>query len=176
MHWPISLFLRPQQDVDDDLETTKRLQDPKKNLRARDAWTTLRCDLNSWLGRGLPGIGVALQKLATSLLRQLDLLESKPGHVQSLGLVHILWTPSKVKVGSSSLCTSDEADYQAPRLRLKQYRVDVLDMEELLQQPVIVVTGSTQTRQGPGTGASLLGALSQASESHLHGALQAGTV
>ena len=35
VHWPISLFLRPQQDVDDDLETTKRLQDPRKNLRMR---------------------------------------------------------------------------------------------------------------------------------------------
>ena len=118
-YWPLQWLVRKA------LEITKALAKPKKSLRSRDCWAALRSDLNSWLGRGLPGLGFALQEVATNLLQQLNLLDHpvSDGRVQSLGIVHLLGTEMLVKVGSSSLSTRDDCGL---RNRLKAYRTEIL--------------------------------------------------
>ncbi|CAE7316045.1 DNAJB8 [Symbiodinium sp. KB8] len=136
-YWPLQWFVRK--------EITKALAKPKKSLRSRDCWAALRSDLNSWLGRGLPGLGFALQEVATNLLQQLNLLDHpvSDGRVQSLGIVHLLRTETLVKVGSSSLSTSDDPDYCGLRNRPKGGHLAVVlalvDCEHFTSVNVVVV-------------------------------------
>ena len=98
-------------------ETAKLLQKADRDARARACWAELRADLACWLGRSLPGLGLAFRDVTTAALQQMNMFNATHGH-QTLGVVHILRTATMIKVGSSSMSTSENPDYTALRNRL----------------------------------------------------------